>query len=411
MEETIDIIIQNIYNHPVLPPLKIKPNILRKLLLACTTQVPFFDHVGNIWVQTDGVSMGSVLGPLFSDFYMAHLESKILNHKIKKPKLYLRYVDDILIATKDINEIQELQQTFQNNLVLKFKYELNTDNKIPFLDVLIDSNNDKITTSPYVKPTSLNSCLLNYKSECPYRYKKAVIKNLLNRAQLISSTRPIFYNELKLIKQKLVNNGYPNHIIDEQIKFTLKNIDKTDKSIQNKDNYIHLFYSNQMHPNFEKDEKAVQKIIRRYVSTTEKNKHLKLTIYYKKHKTENLLITNNASPKTTFLQKANVVYQFKCPLGDCSSNENLYIGYTTTRLSRRLTLHLNDNSSIANHLKQTHNCPHSNIRKLLNENTSILTHTNNSKKLKILEAIFIKTRQPKINKIKFEYSANILQCL
>ena len=64
VNETIDIIINNIHNNPSLPPLKINPNILRKLLLTCTTEVPFYDHLGNIYVQTDGVSMGSVLGPL-----------------------------------------------------------------------------------------------------------------------------------------------------------------------------------------------------------------------------------------------------------------------------------------------------------------------------------------------------------
>ena len=63
VNETIDILINDIYNDPSLPPLKINPNILRKILLTCTTQVPFHDHLGNIYVQTDGVSMGSVSPP------------------------------------------------------------------------------------------------------------------------------------------------------------------------------------------------------------------------------------------------------------------------------------------------------------------------------------------------------------
>ena len=76
VNETIDIIINNIYNNPSLPPLKINPNILRKLILTCTTEVPFYDNLGNIYVQTDGVSMGSVLGPIFSNFYMSDLENR-----------------------------------------------------------------------------------------------------------------------------------------------------------------------------------------------------------------------------------------------------------------------------------------------------------------------------------------------
>ena len=40
---------------------------------------------------------------------------------------------------------------------------------------------------------------------------------------------------------------------------------------------------------------------------------------------------------------------------DCiSENNNIYIGLTSTTLSRRLTIHLSDTSSIAQHLKNIH---------------------------------------------------------
>ena len=48
--------------------------------------------------------MLSVLGPIFCNFYMSDLENRIFN-SIKKPPIYLRYVDDILILTNNINEI------------------------------------------------------------------------------------------------------------------------------------------------------------------------------------------------------------------------------------------------------------------------------------------------------------------
>ena len=306
--ETIEIILTNIYKHPELPPLKIKPYILRKLLLACTTQVPFYDHMGKLQIQIDGVSMGSVLGPLFAEFYMAHLENKTFN-EIPKPNLYLRYVDDILIFTENIDELKKLQQSFQDNSALKFTYEINKNNKLPFLDVLIDTNHNNITTSPYVKPTSINSCLLNFDSECPFRYKRAVIKNLIKRAKLISSSKIIFQNALKQIKQKLVNNGFPNHIIDEEIKYTLKNINMNEnKPPDAKNKQINLYYCNQMHSNFEKDEIAIKQIVRRYINTTDKQTHLKLTIYYKKHKTANLLIMNNSSPPPNLFYRSLMWY-------------------------------------------------------------------------------------------------------
>ena len=107
---TVYIII--IYNNPFLPSLKINLNILRKLL-TCTTEVPFYDLLGNIYVQTDEVSMGSVLGQIFSNFYMSDLENKIFN-SIKKTSIYLRYVDDILILVNNINEINILLEEFSS---------------------------------------------------------------------------------------------------------------------------------------------------------------------------------------------------------------------------------------------------------------------------------------------------------
>ena len=86
--------------------------------------------------------MGSILGPIFSNFYKSNLENKIFN-SIKKPSIYLRYVDDILILSNNINEISILQDTFQENSVLNFIHELKKkNNKISFLDVLIDTNNN-----------------------------------------------------------------------------------------------------------------------------------------------------------------------------------------------------------------------------------------------------------------------------
>ena len=90
-------------------------------------------------------------------------------------------------------------------------------------------------------------------------------------------------------------------------------------------------------------------------SPTDPNKKIKLIIYYNKFKTSNLVIRNNSSPSIGVLQKINVTYKFKCPLGDCiSDNNNIYVGLTSTTLSRRLTMHLSDTSSIAQHLKNIH---------------------------------------------------------
>ena len=88
-----------------------------------------------------------------------------------------------LIISNNNNEINILQDIFRKNSFHNFTHELNKNNKLFFLDVLIDTNNNnnKLTTSTYKKKTSNNnSYTLNFKSECPFRYKKEIINNLIS---------------------------------------------------------------------------------------------------------------------------------------------------------------------------------------------------------------------------------------
>ena len=71
--------------------------------------------------------MGSPLGPSISEFYISHIKNKIFN-TIKKPKIYIRYVDDIFTATQSQDKIK-LKQTLEKNSVLNFPTKLNINKK------------------------------------------------------------------------------------------------------------------------------------------------------------------------------------------------------------------------------------------------------------------------------------------
>ena len=145
--------------------------------------------------------MGSVQGPIFRSFYKSHLENKIF-HTIRKPPIYLRYINDILSLANDNNEIN-IQDTFQKNSVINFNHELNKNNKISFLDVLININNniDNITVSTCKKQRKITTPVSStFKMNVPSDIKKkAVINNIISRAKLISSIKIIFYEEIKKI--------------------------------------------------------------------------------------------------------------------------------------------------------------------------------------------------------------------
>ena len=147
---------------------------------------------------------------------------------------------------------------------------------------------------------------------------------------------------------------------------------------------------------YKADEKSVRGIIARNCIPSDPQRSLKLIIYYRSHRTSNLVMISDLSKDTAILKAKNVVYEFKCPIGDCARRLNsTYIGYTTTSLSRRLTMHLQTGAP-KQHIKTTHNSDLT--RSLLVDNTSILATCSNVNKLRILEAVFIRDKDPAINR-------------
>ena len=108
VHKTIKMIIIKVCNHPSVPPPVIQPKILEKLL-TCTKKVPFYDSSSNIYIQIDGIFRGLPLSPTISKFYISHIKNKIFKTIIIKPKIYVRYVDDIFIATHCYDEINKLK--------------------------------------------------------------------------------------------------------------------------------------------------------------------------------------------------------------------------------------------------------------------------------------------------------------
>ena len=131
---------------------------------------------------------------------MSDLENTVFK-TINKANIYLMYADRMFLLTNSTDEISIILETFRNNSILNFTQEININNKIQFLGVLIETSNiDRFTTSTYKKPTNINPCTLNFKSEWHFRYKRTIIKTLISRDKLLSSSHTIFLNELKTIK-------------------------------------------------------------------------------------------------------------------------------------------------------------------------------------------------------------------
>ena len=125
VDETIKIILEEVYDKRSnnLPPPKLPRAVLEKLLHACTTECPFRGPDGKLYVQKEGVAMGSPLGPLFANFYMCFIENNTLNEASPAPTTYCRYVDDIFVEVQDDEHLLRVLASFEANSVLRYTSE------------------------------------------------------------------------------------------------------------------------------------------------------------------------------------------------------------------------------------------------------------------------------------------------
>uniref|UniRef100_A0AA85J392 Reverse transcriptase domain-containing protein n=1 Tax=Trichobilharzia regenti TaxID=157069 RepID=A0AA85J392_TRIRE len=92
--ETVEFICQQILEKQI--DIGIPVSSLKELLLRCTMNVHFIFN--NLYYrQIDGIAMGSPLGPILADFFLAKIENGPLKKVIEKADSYFRYVDDTFI--------------------------------------------------------------------------------------------------------------------------------------------------------------------------------------------------------------------------------------------------------------------------------------------------------------------------
>jgi len=382
VNDTIEYIMEAVYNHPNLASPEISAPTLKTLLLICTTETPF-EFCGETYVQVDGVSMGSPLGPTFADFYMAELENKLLNQtKITNPWFYRRYVDDIIAIFHNKSHVNWFKARLRRNSVLNFTHEEMTNNKFSFLDIELRlCNNLHFSTSVYVKPTD-KGIYANYSSHIPLSYKKSVIKTLIHRALRYSTTWDLFDSEITRLKQVFCNNNYPQYLVDRLLKNMLDKFQtKPTNDTPSNNNSINIYVKLDNLHFMQKDEKLLRNILSEHLEPVCKEENVKLISYYKPVKLSSVFSTR---PKISELQKANVVYKFACEEDSCQAS---YIGYTTNTLDKRSSQHRYSPSSIFKHYSNS----------LFKKQFSIIYNYSDLRELKIAEALCIKQNNPYIN--------------
>ena len=331
LNETIDIIINYLYNGNIKPP-SMREEDMRKLLIYAAKESHFlFD--GKLYQQIDGVSMGSPLAPILAEIFLQDFERKHSSSFENIGILYWkRYVDDTYVLLDSTIPIKDVCNTLsQFHPAVKFTYEEEhpIDHTLPFLDVLVQRQpNAGFRTKIYRKPT-FTGLMTKWTSFVPKMYKYNAISTMVYRAIKICSSFVAIHKEFKTIKKLATKNGYPismvNSIINRQLNlFYNPPVRQTTPTLETDTIVLKI-------PYFARASEVYSKQI---ISATRKHyPQKKIRIVYD----VNDRIASRFNPKDKIPDpiQAGVVYQATCP--QCNDH---YIGKTFRHLKTRVHEHL-----------------------------------------------------------------------
>ena len=370
----------------------------RKLMVLATSGVEFsFNDI--MYRQVNGVAMGSPLGPALANIFVGYHEKRI--PQSEWPELYHRFVDDVFshFATKDesVTFFHRLNNLHDS---LEFTMEGEDDGSLPFLDARVTRSESGMVTSVYRKPT-FTGLYTPWDSFSPTIHKINLVRSLNNRAIRICSPS-VIGNELKILRNFLLANGYPGHVLDRLI-----TLNPRERFIGPKrcPLIVRLPWLGDVADSLVR--KANDAVGRAYFSG-------EVRAAYNTNRSFNL-------PKDRIPAQAqsNVIYSFECRHCKCQ-----YVGKTALRLSERISQHVPKHivdavkepekkrrgrppkkrenpgegyqSAIACHLAANRSC----VEKYSDSDFKVLSHARNQSHLDVLEALYINVFDPVLCKQK-----------
>ena len=140
-----------------------------------------FNFDGKIYKEIDAVGMNSPLGINLANAFLCFHEQVWFNDCPEdfKPVYYRRYVDDIFLLFRSPEHLEKFTNylhTKHENI--KFIYEKESNNLLPFLDILMSRLENGFKTSVYHKPT-FSGVYSNFSSFIYDQYKIGLIFTML----------------------------------------------------------------------------------------------------------------------------------------------------------------------------------------------------------------------------------------
>ena len=392
LDETIDIVTSKVFGR------KRKVNGISKRdfkrLLEISTKGTVFFFNGHYYKQRDGVAMGSPLGPALANAFLSHHETVWLEDcpLAFAPVYFARYVDDIFILVRSKEHVAKLAQYFSSkHKNIRFTYELENNNTLPFLDVTVFRDASKFSSSVHRKDT-FSGVYTNYRSFMPETYKKGLVSTLLYRAFMICSSFQSLHQEIERLKNIFSKNGYPSKLFDKCIfNFFNKQYEKRPAvhTVPKKEMLLVLPF---LGTNSWKTKNELIRSFRKILP------FCNLKIVYKTTKRLSSCFSfKDKFPKSLM---SGVIYRYTC--AECNLS---YVGCTKRFWEKRLEEHLHVSGLTGKPLSgmivyaplqhvKSGTCT---VQKIFREDFTIIGHEKDPYLVQLKESIIIKTTRPTLN--------------
>lgn len=189
----------------------ISRNLLSKILIFLLVECSVFMALDKVYIQRDGLPMGSCLSPLIARIFMDEVINTLL---CKVPVSFIKvFVDDTIAAIQPemVEEALAVLNGFAPDKV-KFTLERENDNRsINFLNVTLTRENDSVIPNWFCKPFS-SGRLVNYYSSHKRATIVATAAHFIKTVLILSDPR-YYHQNRSIIVDKLRLNSFPEILI------------------------------------------------------------------------------------------------------------------------------------------------------------------------------------------------------
>lgn len=163
--------------------------------------------------------MGSKMGPSYACLYVGYIEEQIRSSYTGfVPQLLKRYIDDVVgCAQRTRYDLEKYIDYVSNfHLALQFTSTI-SELELPFLDIKLSLNGDKLQTSVHNKEADTHN-YLHYSSLHPDHCKGTIPYSQFLRLRRICSDNADFTNRATEMKEYFPTCGYPDELVNNDLR-------------------------------------------------------------------------------------------------------------------------------------------------------------------------------------------------